>query len=429
MRIFGFNEKNFSDWCGLPVVDYTNDASMEFNKVYFEKNTNSYRVKINQAEVKKIGAFANNVYQNDVVKVSSCIKVVSSNNCKIEHYIQQNFWDTESLTREYSADYLQDYDYEPLEFVDSLTRFGCNSVFAGLKMSPINAGTYEIFIIIKDITVTILENTGRSNTEKFGERPAFDNLNLNKKIAGNLADVKYSGLYKTTDLTIGDRPVQFSILQNIPYTDSIMFRQYFTPTNSIYQTNCVLDFGDKFKPLGTFSASSGTITSNLNKWADGTMVRNLSNGSLNVIDSGVEYKYNQLMIGTTSERPLADRYVGQQFFDTSIKKLLIWAGENWVDTAGIYVPSIYNVKELDTPYYATKMQQEGVYEDFVSYMDSKLDYDNAQRELETQRQQAFEESGMENYEEWLATQPMALSMELEPVPSEKLMEFKIKYLG
>lgn len=88
-----------------------------------------------------------------------------------------------------------------------------------------------------------------------------------------------------------------------------------------------------------------------------------------------------------------------------------------------------NIEYLDTPYMTTKMQQDGVYEDFVSYMDSKLDYDNAQRELESQKQQAFAEGGMENYEEWLATQPMALSMELEPVPSERLMEFKIKYLG
>lgn len=87
------------------------------------------------------------------------------------------------------------------------------------------------------------------------------------------------------------------------------------------------------------------------------------------------------------------------------------------------------VQILDTPYMTTKMQSEGVYEDFVVYMDSKLQYDNQQRELETQRQQAFEESGMDNYEEWLATQPMMLPSDSEPVPSAKLMEFKNKYLG
>lgn len=87
------------------------------------------------------------------------------------------------------------------------------------------------------------------------------------------------------------------------------------------------------------------------------------------------------------------------------------------------------IMTLDTPYYTTKMQQEGVYEDFISYMDAKLEYDDQQRELETQRQQAFEESGIENYEEWLATQPMALALDAEPVPSDKLLAFKIKYLG
>lgn len=87
------------------------------------------------------------------------------------------------------------------------------------------------------------------------------------------------------------------------------------------------------------------------------------------------------------------------------------------------------IQQLDTPYYAQKMQEEGVYDDFKDYMDRKLEYDRQQRELEQQRQQAFEESGTDNYEEWLATQPMALSLIGEPVPSEKLMEFKIKYLG
>lgn len=84
---------------------------------------------------------------------------------------------------------------------------------------------------------------------------------------------------------------------------------------------------------------------------------------------------------------------------------------------------------LDTPYYTTKMQQENVYEDFVSYIDAKLEYDKEQRYLEEQRQLAFEsrEDQEQTYEERLATQPVLIP-DNEPQPSEKLLEFKNKYI-
>lgn len=86
---------------------------------------------------------------------------------------------------------------------------------------------------------------------------------------------------------------------------------------------------------------------------------------------------------------------------------------------------------LDTPYYTEKMQKEGVYDDFVAYMDSKTSYNKQQREIETQRQLAFEnrEDKNQTYEEWLSTQPMMLPVETEPQPSEALLKFKEKYLG
>lgn len=90
----------------------------------------------------------------------------------------------------------------------------------------------------------------------------------------------------------------------------------------------------------------------------------------------------------------------------------------------------YNSQVLNTTY-ATKMQQEGIYEDFITYMDEKTAYDLQQRELDQQRQLAFEnrENQEQTYEEWLAEQPMLLPADNEPQPSEALLKFKEKYLG
>lgn len=145
--------------------------------------------------------------------------------------------------------------------------------------------------------------------------------------------------------------------------------------------------------------------------------------------NGIEF--GTKLHGTLAERPAPNSVpYGTMYITTEPPFRYYFAGGslwNWAGT--IQQENLYSIQSLDTPYMTTKMQQEGVYEDFISYMDSKLEYDNQQRELEAQSQQAFAESGMENYEEWLATQQMALSMELEPVPSERLMEFKTKYLG
>lgn len=90
------------------------------------------------------------------------------------------------------------------------------------------------------------------------------------------------------------------------------------------------------------------------------------------------------------------------------------------------------VSQLNAPYMATKMQQEGVYEDYISYMDEKTLYDKQQRKLSEQRQLAYEEALKENpnltYEEFMSVQPMTLNLVEEPQPSEALKRFMKKYL-
>lgn len=93
-----------------------------------------------------------------------------------------------------------------------------------------------------------------------------------------------------------------------------------------------------------------------------------------------------------------------------------------------YISTSSTITNLDTPYMTSKMQQEGIYEDFIQYMDEKTEYDRLQRELEQQRQLAFEsrEDQEQTYEEWLATQPVLIP-DNEPQPSQKLLEFYNEY--
>lgn len=92
------------------------------------------------------------------------------------------------------------------------------------------------------------------------------------------------------------------------------------------------------------------------------------------------------------------------------------------------------ISELNTLYMGEKMKQEGVYSDYISYMDEKTLYDKKQRDLEKQKQLAYQESLKENpeltYEEFISLQPMTLNLSVieEPQPSKALQDFMKKYL-
>ena len=99
------------------------------------------------------------------------------------------------------------------------------------------------------------------------------------------------------------------------------------------------------------------------------------------------------------------------------------------------LPKISNIQiqKLDaSSYMSTKMKQEGVYNDYISYMDEKTAYDKQQRKLEQEKQLAYEEALKENpeltYEEFMSLQPMMLNLMEEPQPSENLKKFMDKYL-
>lgn len=118
--------------------------------------------------------------------------------------------------------------------------------------------------------------------------------------------------------------------------------------------------------------------------------------------------YNYINLPCATNRPIQLRgsVLGNKTLSYRIGNGEV-ATQSWID---LQVKTLQVT--LDTPYYTLKMQQEGIYEDFIQYMDEKTEYDRLQREVENQTEGA-----------------MVLSAIEEPQPSEKLLAFKEKYLG
>uniref|UniRef100_UPI0025E455B4 hypothetical protein n=1 Tax=uncultured Fusobacterium sp. TaxID=159267 RepID=UPI0025E455B4 len=93
---------------------------------------------------------------------------------------------------------------------------------------------------------------------------------------------------------------------------------------------------------------------------------------------------------------------------------------------------ISNISKLAPIYYSEKMKSEGVYNDYITYMDEKTAYDKKQEKLEQERQLTYQEALKENpeltFEEFMSVQPMTLNLIEEPQPSEALRRFMDKYL-
>ena len=167
-------------------------------------------------------------------------------------------------------------------------------------------------------------------------------------------------------------------------------------------------------------------------------------------------KRNELFSEDTNAYPLADTYdivdvipnymhlptvfgVGENLYvDTNNSALisgLIRINKESITKSSGSLVTIQNqspVQQLNTPYHTEKMKQEGVYNDFITYMDEKTAYDKQERKLEQDRQLAYEEALKENpnltYEEFMSVQPMTLNLVEEPQPSEALKKFMDKYL-
>ena len=90
------------------------------------------------------------------------------------------------------------------------------------------------------------------------------------------------------------------------------------------------------------------------------------------------------------------------------------------------------IEKLENVYIVEKMKIENVFNDFMSYMDEKTSYNNHQKQLEIDKELAYQEMLKENpeltYEEFMSIQPMTLNLVEEPQPSQALQKFMEKYL-
>lgn len=99
---------------------------------------------------------------------------------------------------------------------------------------------------------------------------------------------------------------------------------------------------------------------------------------------------------------------------------------------GEIYPKQAQISELNTPYHVEKMKQEGVYNDFIMYMDDKVAYDKEQQRLGKERQAEYQKALEVNpdliYEEWLSQQLALLPYTEEPRLTSALQKFMDKYL-
>ncbi|MGL5190405.1 MAG: right-handed parallel beta-helix repeat-containing protein, partial [Cetobacterium sp.] len=104
------------------------------------------------------------------------------------------------------------------------------------------------------------------------------------------------------------------------------------------------------------------------------VIRGVTNSTIYKLNNGsiTNFKYNY------TNYPDRDLYKGKQFYNVTNNRFFLYDGESWN-----LVWDLASLASLDTPYYTLKMQQEGIYEDYVAYRDELHEYENSQVADET----------------------------------------------
>ena len=304
--------------------------------------------------------------------------------------------------------------------------------YGELKVIGINI--HSLIKLKQLLNVNVVENTyfiKNSNViyEPYDNSDSYvTNFNLYLGNISHLNPKKIISATKQTNFNV------FSPNREINYTDVIKYLENETTKEKapikIHTDRGVYDEKNRV----SFQYHFGVPTGEFQLKAPGSLfINSAANSSID--GKGILYYYRgngkYSTIGQQGYRTIADanvttpNFIGELAIENG--KLIIATGINRGEWSNRPTPAT-----LNTVYHTEKMKQEGVYNDFITYMDEKTLYDKQQRNLEKERQLAYQEALKENpnltYEEFMSLQPMTLNLIEEPQPSARLQEFMDKYL-
>ena len=191
-------------------------------------------------------------------------------------------------------------------------------------------------------------------------------------------------------------------------------------------------FGNVSNAIWAKGNSNWYIKNNVFHTSGNYALRSNTTGKMRILNNDFISNISAILFNTEPQ----ECYITGNVYD----KKNLYSVLNFSETGKI--KSLYNVTsdstaqaqltQLNTLHMGEKMKQEGVYNDFIAYMDEKTTYDKQQEKLEKDRQLAYQKSLKENpeltYEEFISLQPMTLNLTSEPEPSKALKQFMEKYL-
>lgn len=323
------------------------------------------------------------------------------------------------------------YIQTDIEHISSCVK-GRNLNYGELKVIGINI--YSLLKVKQLLNVNITENTyfiKSANTiyEPYDNSDSYvRNINLYLGHISPERPKKIISATKQTNFNVFSPNIEIDYTEVIKYLENETTKEksaikIHTDRGIYDEKNRVLFQYHHGSPIGDFQSK-----------APGSLFINSSANS-SIDGGGILYYYRgngkYSTIGQQGYRTIADanvttpNFIGELAIENG--KLIIATGINRGEWSNRPTPA-----DLNTLYHEEKMKQEGIYNDFISYMDEKTLYNKQQRNLEKERQLAYQEALKENpnltYEEFMSLQPMTLNLIEEPQPSARLQEFMDKYL-
>ena len=270
----------------------------------------------------------------------------------------------------------------------------------------------------------------------------YKNISFNGEKLNNIKSNSFSEI-NYPNKTVVDKTVNYKVLEDRGITREQSFSVNATTTNEQNKLSIVnieellkLKSGERIKVGQKYTYITFIDYLNKNVYLDEKLNEYISGQEVLIETVKTTYIVNGIC-STSDLEKISNKNLkicsGSHLFNNKYEignwDIVLWKDNLWEKRIFV-IPN--QVQQLNTLYHMEKMKQEGVYNDYISYMDEKTVYDKQQRKLEQDRQLAYEEALKENpnltYEEFMSVQPMTLNLVEEPQPSEALKKFMEKYL-